>query len=110
MTFQWRWDTLTPSDNNHIIHRPNTPPCKAKMAYRMDTAGSSVNQIAGSITDDGTADPAEISDNQFTLFPSRRARQRWGPEFSIKFTFVNVDGCRFAIALETEAPTSVAPA
>ena len=60
------------TDYNHIIHPPQHATLqKQKWPAAWTRLVARLNQIAGSITDDGTADPAEIGDNQFTLFAFR---------------------------------------
>ena len=98
-------NTLTPRTITISSTRPNTPPLqKQKWPTAWTRLVARLNQIAGSITDDGTADPAEISDNQFTLFSVTDGPANVGVQnLSNKFTFVNVDGCRLRLALETES-------
>ena len=68
----------------------------------MDTTVTGLNKIAGSITDHGTADPAKISNNQFTFFSSETAFPGiWVQDLGNEFTFVNVDGSGLTFKCES---------
>src|SRR5215510_9927897 len=90
------------ADNHHIIHPPQHATLQNQKPASAGTRLIAVlHQIAGSITNHGTADPAKICDHQLTSLSFRYRFTGVGvQDLGNKFVLVDMNGSRLALERE----------